>query len=694
MERPTLQAPKSGRSRFSKALPAPPPELENERPQIVPQEPLPSVFSPFPPRKDSVTARSIRSPKSSFSSSLPALPPENNMNNIMGAPKLQTQTKSIPRKPVGLPANPGPGPGPASTLTPVPAADVQTKKMRRVSSISSLLSAYSNTSSDSVQRSSQGSTITKDSEPSNSPEREGINDAQQSLTKTLTAIPSNPYGDEVIPDALPPPPPPPLKDPLRQSTPSHTRPVDPFPAFPVSGTGVNDGGPSASASPSNLVGDSPQRREIWRRRASSKSDHGLLVPELKLAGSHGSTASTAQPVSLDPLPPPPSTQNNNTASPLPPRGASLPGRNIRPGKPIEPQQDDKMRKLSAKLKELTGRGEAAKGPAKVKDEPVEKAEHLKKLEPKVQYGDKTSMDPTPPVKNQILAEESVIPKISVETVVYSPIRPGPSSETPPKESAAAEQSIPRRAIAAPTPPSQPEVHKKGSSSDLRQPSLGPPRYPRPSQSNPSLRSPPALQNAQEPMRYKASPQSSPSAAMPLMLPSDSVEPMKKLELFNVVTALNEPAPSPDSSGRKPMRKISRDVDASALSDIGESVEHMTAEQIAQVNEALSRFPRNYSLAALSTDTVWRAAPISSRHYNCYVRHNKWVPVKNLNYPLACQTCSVEDAGSRKTCSWCNLRICFECHERLMGIYKSDLKLLMDNMEVDQRREKGKQAAST
>ncbi|KAI2782844.1 hypothetical protein F4815DRAFT_460942 [Daldinia loculata] len=678
MERPTLQAPKSGRSRFSKALPAPPPELEDERPRIVPQEPLPSVFSPFPPRKDSVSARSISSPKSSFNSLLPALPG----NNIMGAPKLQTQTRSIPRKPVGLPANP------ASA----PAADVQTKKMRRVSSISSLLSAYSNTSSDSVQRSSQGSIFTKDSEPSNSPEREGINDAQPSLTKTLTALQSNPYGDEMIPDV--PPPPLPLKDPLRPSMPSHTRPVDPFPAFPVSRPGVYDGGPSVpvSASPSDLVGDSPQPREIWRRRASSKSDHGLLVPELKLAGSHGSTASTAQPVSLDPLPPPPPTQNNNTISPLPPRGASLPGRNIRPGKPIEPQQDDKMRKLSAKLKELTGRGEAAKGPVKVKDEPVEKAEHLKKLEPKVQYGDKTSMNPTPPVKNQILAEESVTPKISVETVVYAPIRPGPSSETPSKESA--ETTISRRAVGAPAPPYQPEVHKKGSSTDLRQPSLGLPRYPRPSQSNSSLRSPPALQNAQEPMRYKASPQSSPSAAMPLMLPSDSVEPMKKPELFNVVTALNEPTLSPDSSGRKPMRKISRDVDASALSDIGESVEHMTAEQIAQVNEALSRFPRNYNLATPSADTVWRAAPISSRHYNCYVRHDKWVPVKNLNYPLACQTCSVEDAGSRKTCSWCNLRICFGCHERLMGIYKSDLKLLMDNMEVDQRREKGKQAAST
>ncbi|KAI8959405.1 hypothetical protein F5Y11DRAFT_304475 [Daldinia sp. FL1419] len=684
MERPTLlQAPKSGRSRFSKALPAPPPELENDRPEIVPQEALPSVYSPFPPRQDSVSARSISSPKSpkpSLNSPLPALPPA----NAMGAPNIQTQMRSIPRKPVGLPANPA------------PTADAKTKKMRRVSSISSLLSAYSNTSSDSVQRSSQGSIFTKDSEPSNSPEREGINDIQPSLTKTLTALPSNPYGDEArkmsdeTMTADLPPPPPPLKDPFRPSTPPRVRPVDPFPALPASESGTHNRGPSAS--PSDLDGDSPRRREIWRRRASSKSDHGLLVPELKLAGSHGSTASTAQPANPDPLPPPPPTQINNATSPLPPRSTSLPGRNIRPSKQTEPQRDDKMRKLSAKLKELTGRGDSTKSPEKAKEEPVEKGEHIGGLQSRAQYEDKTNVNPAPPAKDQLGAEDSAVPKASVETVVHAPIRLGPPSEALPKESV--EKPISRRAVGAPVPRSQPEVHKKGSSSDLRQPGVGLPRYPRPSQSNPALRSPSSLRSAQEMMRPKASPQSSSPVAMPLALPPDADELSKKPDFFNMATALNETTLSSDISSRKPTRKFSKDVDTSALSDIGESVEHMTAEQTAQVNEALSRFPRNYNLAAPSTDAIWKATPISSRHYNCYVHHDKWLPVKNSNYPLACQTCGIEDTGSRKICSWCNLRICVGCHERLIGPYKSNLKLLMDNMEVDQRREKGKQAAGS
>ncbi|KAI1805650.1 hypothetical protein F4811DRAFT_212600 [Daldinia bambusicola] len=681
MERPALHAPKSGgRSRFSKALPAPPPELEDDRLETVSQA-LPSVYSPFLPRKDSLSAKSISSPKSSLNSPLPTLPSE----NITSGPKLQKQAMSIPRKPVGLPANPNPA------LT----VDAQTKKMRRVSSISSLLSAYSNTSSDSVQRSSQGSVFTKDSEPSNSPEREGMNDTQPSLAKMLTALPSNPYGDEVgyMKDGVKAtdlPPPPPLKDPFRSNTPSHSQLTESFPVPPATQYGAHDGNPSES--PPDVAGNSPQRGEIWRRRASSKTDHGPLVPELKLADSHGSTASTAQPVYPDSHPPPQPTQNNNTTSPLPPRSTSLPGRNVRPNKQAEPQPDDKMRKLSAKLKGLAGRGDATKASEKAKDRPIEKGEHFKELASKVQHEDnKTDISHARPIKDELLAEEPAVPKISVETVVYSPTRPGASSETPPRESV--EKSIPRRAIGAPGSRNQLEVHKKGSSSDLRQPALGLPLYPRPSQSNPSLRSPSAPHSAQETMRSKTS-QPIPPMSISLTLPSESDDPMKKPDLFNVVTALNEPTLSPSSSGRKPMRKISRDFDTSALSDIGESVEHMTAEQTAQINEALSRFPRNYSLVIPSNDTVWRSAPISSRHYSCYVSHDKWISVKNSNYPLACQTCGVEDTGSRKTCSWCNLRICFGCHERLTGPYKSDLKLLMEHMEVDQQRGKEKQAAST
>ncbi|KAI2626593.1 hypothetical protein GGR54DRAFT_477618 [Hypoxylon sp. NC1633] len=708
MERPLLQAPRLGRSRFSKALPAPPPELKDDRPQTASRE-LPSLsYSPFPPRKDSVSVKTSTSPsiKSSLGNSpLPAPPSSNSIE----ATQSQIQMKSIPRKPVGLPANPAPA---AAAGAGAGAGAANLKKMRRVSSISSLLSAYSNTSSDSVQRSSQGSIYTKDSEPSNSPEREGINDAQQSLTKTLPVLPSNPYVDEVeealrmtnemIAAELPPPPP--LKDVTRPSTPpSNGLRLDTSSA-PV--PGAHEGG--SPASPLTIGSASPQRREIWRRRASSKSDGGLLVPELKLSGSHGSTASTSQP-SQPPdseLPPPPASQTNNisnTTSPLPPRNGSLPGRNIRPNRPTESQgENDEMRKFSSKLKELTGRGDRndrAKGADGPKDEPSEMGRHSEGSKPTLQFQSEASLKPAPPTKYKQTVDESSTRKsnVSSETVVFAPSSSVRSSEPPPKESA--EKQISRRPIGTPAQ-SQPEVHKKVSSSDPRRPNLGLPRFPRPSQSNPSLRPPSGSRTAQEATRPQVMPQANSPVAVPMKLPTDSNEPIKKPELFNLVTALNEPTNvSPGAIGnRMPPRKVSKGVDATALSDIGESMEQMTPEQAEQVNEALSRFPRNAIQAPPPADIVWDARPISSRHYNCYVRHDRWVPVKNTNYPLACQTCGGKDTGARKTCSWCNLRICFKCHERLTGPYKSDLRLLMQNMEMDQyeekRREKGKQTAAS
>ncbi|KAI1102841.1 hypothetical protein F4804DRAFT_251029 [Jackrogersella minutella] len=694
MDRPTLQTPRSGRSRFSKALPAPPPQLGDERPKTASRNPPTSLYSPFPPRKDSVSVKTNTtiSPTTKLdpgNSRLPSLP----SGDTMGATALQTQTRSIRRKPVGLPANPAPAAG-TNTVT----NTVTSKKMKRVSSISSLLSAYSNTSSDSVQRSSQGSIFTKDSEPSNSPEREGINDTQQSLANTLPVLPSNPYEDElqVVRDeilAADLPPPPPFKDPTRPSTPSSARPLDPFPA---SRSGAHDEGVSSSSP--KPVGDSPQRREIWRRRASVKSDRSLTVPELKLADSHGSTASTSQQqINSDLLPPPPLT--NNSTSPLPPRSGSLPGRNIRPAQQPEAQQEDEMRKFSSKLKELSIRGEGSKEPSKGPDAAEDSKDKTIKSEPKAQTETKVDNSPGARIPDQPKVEmPRNVSKSSTETVIHAPSSSPASasaSGSPPMESAP--KSISRRPIGNPNGNQPPDVHKKGSSTDLRKQALGLPRYPRPSHSNPSLRSPTVTHDVQGAVKPRGVPQPQPipTIAMPMTLPADSNDPIKKPELFNIVTALNEPnfLPNP-TTDRKPYRRVSPDTHATDLSDIGESMEVVTPEHTERVNAALSRFPRHVNQLAPPTDAVWQAAPISSQHHNCFARHAKWVPVKNSNYPLACQTCGVQDTNSRKTCSWCNLRICYKCHDRLMGPYKADLRLLMQNMETDQledkRREKGKQ----
>lgn len=404
----TLQPPKTGRSRFSKALPAPPPGLDDgssSAPQGLPP-------FPFPPRKESVTtatstSRSVKTER--FDSPLPALPPKADVSQI------QSPKNMIPRRPVGQ-------------------AAPKSNKMKRVSSISSLLSAYSNGSSDSVHRSSQETVLTKDSDPSHSRERGEVEDAKD-LTRILMAYSSNPYGDES----------PSSKDdelhfPMPPSTPSlnvTTQPGTPRSMRPLE---IPQTAAVSTSSPISLSNDSP-KQEIWRRRAGSKSDVGIAVPELKLAVSHGSTAATASDVPGDtstqkqeppnnitraepsglplgsesrlrlapshdmiaalpqppqkPLPPQPQTfnsgydanvslaesrpietgltaPNNSTAgaaepsstsvpqnsneskvSTLPPRLGSLPGRNIRPRQQATPEDDKTKAKDSGKRKELT-----------------------------------------------------------------------------------------------------------------------------------------------------------------------------------------------------------------------------------------------------------------------------------------------------------------------------------------------------
>ncbi len=265
----TLQAPRTGRSRFSKALPAPPPGLD-DNPASIPRG-LPSF--PFPPRKDSVTTASsdVRSMKTEgFDFPLPPPPAK------ADASQIQSPKNVIQRRPVGLPAQ-------------------KSKKMKRVSSISSLLSAYSNGSTDSVHRSSQDTMLTKDSEPSRPQgreEREGMA-SPKDLAQILISYSSNPYEDD-SPSSRD-------EEARKPSPPSMSSlEIQPQPSIPQSTQPLETSqvGPVSTSSPVLLTNGSP-KAEIWRRRAGSKSDVGKAVVGLKLAVSHGSTAAIIPVLSAD-----------------------------------------------------------------------------------------------------------------------------------------------------------------------------------------------------------------------------------------------------------------------------------------------------------------------------------------------------------------------------------------------------------
>ncbi|KAI0542287.1 hypothetical protein GGR58DRAFT_302896 [Xylaria digitata] len=498
----SLQPPRAGRSRFSKALPTPPEfdgrtQTTQTNPRELPDEPP----APPPPKKNStlITSPSTISLRSKiFDSPLPFLP-------IMAEPpRPRAQAGPIARKPVAQLPTP-----PASV-----GLNTKTNAAKRKSSISSLLSAYSRSSSDWAQRSSHESDFTKESEPSYSPEREDLGSLPPVPSKESVGIVNDTTSDKAsevtsytIIDSFPPPPP--LKDPSRPRTPSSTvRSTDGFKEGDVEST---------SLSPESLRSGSPRAgREIWRRRASSKSDASLVIAELKLPSSNGSTASTSHPPPkkaepsslLPPLPanidispalplPPPSKQHQQSSATLPPRTASLPGRNIRPIKKIEPSdQHNKMGNFS-KLSKLRGLLKGGDSDDDSDTEPKREQNRLQKAllkksskndnkqhEPQKNQntpdinGNTEADKPEPPAKDNLMQQQRALANASATAAAGASLLPAssvdasapPPSEPPSESGKATSTGISRRPVgAAPVrnlnqPESQVEPEKKNTTS--------------------------------------------------------------------------------------------------------------------------------------------------------------------------------------------------------------------------------------
>ncbi|KAK2057725.1 hypothetical protein LY76DRAFT_515597 [Colletotrichum caudatum] len=290
---------RKGRSRFSKALPTPPPAEKDSTPkskQLSSTPPVPPVPSkkrffimsdkPLPPPQQ----------QAALNQSLPALPP------------LQTKALPpvhIPRRPVAKqqPQTPSSQPQPA-----VPEYDEDDDDHRH--SIGSLLSAYSRSSGESIIMSPDGSTSQRDSAPT------FASDNNQYATKeakipTPTSLSS---GDNERHGA-------------QKFTPNKGLP--PHPAYlneqgggPPPPPPKSDKTPTV-ASPTSPVSSSSPQRPLWRRR-SLKSERNKEVPQLHLTISHGSTAASQPNTAQSPH----SAVSSRTQPPRTPLG--LPGRNIRP----------------------------------------------------------------------------------------------------------------------------------------------------------------------------------------------------------------------------------------------------------------------------------------------------------------------------------------------------------------------------
>ncbi|ORY63562.1 uncharacterized protein BCR38DRAFT_410467 [Pseudomassariella vexata] len=719
MDTTSLQASQMGRSRFSKALPAPPPGLDDGTAIDARQVPrrLPALSNmAFPPRKESVGAS--MSPKS-LDSPLPSLPAP--------SPVSEAPTKSLPSIPRKAIASP------PSQLT---AAQV---KLRRKSSISSLLSAYSRSSTESVQRSSQDSSVTKNSEPSLSPELDATNDTRKEFIQTSESYSGN-LRDGELPHTtkdtgrglLPPP----LKDVSMPNTPRTGLPATPRTGLPVTPRSTRPAESHADAnapsSPVSLTNGSPQKHEIWRRRrTSSKSDRSLAVAALKLDGvSHGSTAQTTT-TTAQPLAGPTSEQaQNNPTNPIitssqpppPPQKAAiggLPGRNIKPATATGP--DSEMKSFIKKVKSLHT---LKKQSESVGEAPDDETPEMPPMVPKKSPSQENipTVPPAPPPKEGPMPELSDhnSKKAAREPAGAEVVSPVTSPDLTPRASGNSGNSIQRRPVGA-------QLKSKPSNASLNSPQQSQPPSQTSSQTQPHpprTTSRPGLPSGPRPTASNANARnlnSDPSYVQetkvgPTPMTSQNTKPGSSSsvrgpgEMRDAPPVQNgppmqqygRPMQNGDSNGTKEfsqlevpgslatnkrIRNLSVDnlnapkplsqVNETELSGGGPSpMKPLSEADQKKVSDAIQRFqdvPRTWKLEP-SAEGVFPAAPLTVNHFKCLGDHQQWLSTQNRSYPVACACCHVQDMNPRSVCKACNVRVCRACADLLRE--HKDLKVVV------------------
>jgi hypothetical protein len=706
METATLQTPKTGKSRFSKALPAPPSFLKALKG-------LPS--SPQPPKSHLAPARK---PLPTVTGGSPTLPPNQNL------PSPASPASPMP-KPLGSPLPPVPlnRTKPSAPLPSIPRRPVAAGSPGLASDdspLSSLLSAYtdSNRSSDSTHLSSHDGATTASSA------QESHQASPKLESSPFTATPSSPRLDELFFTPLS------IQAVENDGTRNQQRsgqnqqtaegitkqlPLPPFRDFDI-GTQrqpTTEPTPSSGNSPSPaLTRPAPQpspeaalsqpsqpQPQIWRRR-SLKAEKNLAVTELKLVSSNGSTTSTSYVPAPEPPPKEPSPtllqpQDSRpasgaaapTRSPAPPTpSAAFPGRNIRPVASRQQLVED--------------------GPESMGQEVSRVKDTLKKADRSETSGVTRQKNlPSPPrrasppsatthAKNASISSPVRLPTPEYDTddfkgpiveTILSPVSPASSPELPsePRQQRLVQEARDVRPV-------------KSSSSFLPSPIAGS------QESSNSLAPEASLQGlgVRSPAGLPSSPAAGRTGAAqphnPFPARTTSKAPATSTGAPQSKTG-DEQKPSPVSA---PLQKVR------TVSDVG-SIETIKAPRREQFLPALEtrprkeeereddttdhpgaqRFPRAWG-RDISKDTVFQPPPISEKHHRCMTRHRIMHETRNTYYPLACQACSLKDVSWRYVCSCCNLRICKSCRMCLRK-HNGDLRALMqhnDTVIVEQSTE--------
>ncbi|KAL7937641.1 hypothetical protein V8C35DRAFT_293074 [Trichoderma chlorosporum] len=698
-----LSVPKSGVSRFSKALPgvpgfddfddddgessvvssnnshnrkkseftlpartsslaSPPPTKNLPLPPLPPAPPiktLPTTPQPNRDSKDSLDKNNSNNNNnnnntpsygntiSQISIEAPSLSPSSSVSASLQSPPLSGRSMmSIPRKPI------------ATLQLPAPTTQFLAQPSPTFS-LSSILMAYME-DGDDVQQSADDKAqevAVSGSEkpvaaPARAPTATGIGGSG-----SLPARPNAGMGHSQRPAdrTLPNPPPPPKDD----------KPTPPRPDSP------------------ELTAPSPPRPEIWKRRPHM-SQASRELPGLKLDFSHGSTADTQLPDAAEPesISETASDTAKAAAQRAPPFAGGLPGRNIRPSlttKDQPPPATQAMGSETSKLKQIkdrlgSQRSESISGSSSTKAGfPVAPA---------------ARRPPTPEYQKEEVKESAVEPFISPVSPASSPEAPRGASPDfskglPPKPSdvglasattsttTSTQKPISRKAL--PTSPSQDLTAVKnsfrppsdaistGTSSQAAVSSTLPKDDNAPTTVTVPVASPPKEDASADPRvsggtnAVQPQPQSQPAVLRveaPQILKPQRSEPQATAD------------PRLLQSETQGLLYRGRDGTLYAEMKIDGEPHPKAAYFPAQTYPSLPR------------DGIVRARPLNDSHYNCFQQHRSMARRSNRNCPLTCQACDRADIEDRWVCAFCHLRICDACYRKL-GSYQRDLRRLVD-----------------
>lgn len=644
----SLQPPKTGSSRWSKALPdVPGPDApsfyddyyDNASPRLPPAKELP----PPPPRSTSI-------------SNAKALPPSLPPLHLLSAnsPPSAPPKMAIPRRPIGkLSANPPPPPlkspqQPSPSQAPPSPSD----------SLSSILSAYSRSSGESLVRSPyEANSSALQSEANTAPSHQVP--LANTKTGTLESAPTQQqqqYDAPKLPAKDPRPPPLPSKD-TKYHLPATPAPVrKPVPEKKL---------PELNSSSPQSQSQQQQQPQLWRRR-SSKAERNLELADLKLLSSHGSTAatqSTAAPLQQAQqearsdglkISTTPNWQSGSTSS------ANPAGQDVQqtsapeqmPDTPTMGGSSSKFNRLKDKL-HLHRRGKSSNDTTK--------------SPPAQRPG--THRPPTPEYQKEDI-------KTPIVDSIVSPLSPASSPEPAAQVSPELPDDIPQI-----SPPQQNQEPLRYTGSITRK-AIPTPKLPSPVEDKSSSVSP-SLKNS-----------SPPAGSLPPSLTnsrgsggssgSDTAVPQVQ-SLAEVPSRF----PPRDSSTRSnvPPRQLAAEHDPRLVSSDSQGplyrgrdgTLYPEMKVMQEYDPQVAYFPKQ-SESPLAEGTIFKAPPLKKSHFFCYHGHKTMNRRTNRYYPLTCQTCDKSDVEDRWTCSFCHLRICEHCVRKLNNS-GNDLRRMVDSLQV-------------